>query len=300
MCFIYKSGDLILDVLVTGAAGYIGSHVCKLLKEQGHIVTGWDTCIHDDMNDISKYVDYFDTRDVTDPYANGEFDAVVHLAGRNTVGPSLLEPAEYYRVNIMGTSNMLDTVKSPHFIFASTSSAWEMKSPYARSKVAAEDVIKEKADGYTIFRFFNVSGSDGINRQLGVPSHLIRVAALACLDEHPKVDVFGSDYDTRDGTCIRDYIHVVDIANAIVKAVHEGPMNTPYECLGSNQGWSVLEVLSNMEKVTGKKIEINICNRRDGDAISSVVDTLSDYATLTKTMEDMCLDQYNLESARVA
>lgn len=288
-----------MKVLVTGATGYIGSHVCKLLKEHGHYVEGWDTNIHGEHNDVSMYLDTFENLDVTDTYGvHGTYDAVVHLAGRSVVPDSLKEPTEYYRVNAMGTANMLDKVKTPNFIFASTSSAWEMASPYAKSKVAAEDIIKEKASGYTIFRFFNVSGTDGVNRQLGAPSHLIRVAAMASAGKFANINIYGNDYDTRDGTCIRDYIHVVDLASAIVKAVENGPLNTPYECLGSNTGYSVLEVLDTMEKVTGKKLERIISGRREGDAVASVVDKLSNYATLTKTIEDMCLDQYNLEISK--
>lgn len=289
------TGDYIMNVLVTGATGYIGSHVSKILHERGHNVTGWDTNIHGEHNNVSQYLHTFDTRDITDPYASGNFDAVVHLAGRSVVPQSLKEPTEYYRVNAMGTANMLDKVNTPHFIFASTSSAWEMASPYAKSKVAAEDIIKEKASGYTIFRFFNVSGTDGVNRQLGAPSHLIRVAAMACVNESPEINIFGDDYDTRDGTCIRDYIHILDLAGAIVRAVEQGPTNTPYECLGSNEGYSVNDVLDTMEKVTGKTIKRNIKGRREGDAVASVVDTLSDYCILTKSLEDMCSDQYKLE-----
>ena len=283
-----------MKVLVTGATGYIGSHVCKLLKQHGHYVSAWDINIHGEYNDIMAYCDEFKHYDVTKD-VRGDYDAVVHLAGRSVVPDSLREPTEYYRVNVMGTANLLDRVKTPHILFASTSSAWEMASPYARSKVAAEDVIKEKASGYTIFRFFNVSGTDGINRQLGVPTHLIRVAAMVAADKLPNIEIFGSDYPTRDGTCIRDYIHVVDLASAIVKAVETGPQNTPYECLGSNHGWSVLEVLDTMERVTGKQLNKQLAPRREGDAVASVVDNLSNFVTLTKTIEDMCLDQYNLE-----
>jgi len=283
------------NVLVTGATGYIGSHVCKMLKEHGHHVTGWDTNIHGEYNDISDYCPDWYNIDITDPQIGGKFDAVVHLAGRSVVPQSMSEPTEYYRVNAMGTANMLDNVSTDHFIFASTSSAWEMASPYAKSKVAAEDIIKEKANGYTIFRFFNVSGTDGVNRQLGAPTHLIRVAAMVAANKLPKISIYGNDYPTRDGTCIRDYIHILDLTNAIVNAVETGPANTPYECLGSNEGYSVLEVLDCMEKVTGIKIEQEIAPRREGDATASVVDDLSNLVTLTKTLEDMCLDQYNLE-----
>jgi len=287
-----------MKVLVTGASGYIGSHVCKLFKEQGHTVIGWDTEIHGETNLVAAYCDEYYNIDVTGQYVGGIYDAVVHLAGRSVVPQSLLEPTEYYRVNVMGTDNLLNKVKTPHVLFASTSSAWEMASPYARSKVAAEDVIKEKADGYTIFRFFNVSGTDGVNRQLGDPTHLIRIAAEAASGRRDKVEIYGTDYDTRDGTCIRDYIHVVDLAGAIVTAVERGPANTPYECLGSNVGYSVREVIDTMQKVTGKQLNIIEAPRREGDAVSSVVDTLSEHVTLTKTIEEMCNDQYELELRR--
>jgi UDP-glucose 4-epimerase len=284
-----------MKVLVTGASGYIGSHVCKLLKQRNHHVTGWDTEIHGETNNVDAYCDQYANIDVTSTNISGEYDAVVHLAGRSVVPDSLKEPTEYYRVNIMGTSNILDRIKTPHLLFASTSSAWELASPYAISKVAAEDVIKEKADGYTIFRFFNVSGTDGVNKQLGAPTHLIRVAAEHAAGKRDKIEIYGTDYNTKDGTCIRDYVHVIDLANAIVNAVESGPTNTPYECIGSNTGYSVLDVLDTMEKVTNIKLNRILADRREGDAETCIVDNLSSYVKLTKNIEDMCLDQYQLE-----
>lgn len=283
-----------MKVLVTGASGYIGSHVCRILKEHGHHVTGWDLQIHGEYNDVSSYCDVYQIYDVTE-YVCGNFDAVVHLAGRSVVPESMIQPTEYYRVNIMGTDNIVQRINTPHVLFASTSSAWEMASPYARSKVAAEDVIKEKAKGYTIFRFFNVSGTDGVNHQLGRATHLIRVAAEVAAGRRSHLEIYGTDYPTRDGTCIRDYVHVVDLANAIVNGVESGPVNTPYECLGSNVGYSVWDVVNTMRQVTGHKIPTIIAPRRDGDAVSCVVEKLSNLIKLEKTIEDMCLDQYKLE-----
>ncbi|MBE26548.1 MAG: UDP-glucose 4-epimerase GalE [Saprospirales bacterium] len=284
-----------MRVLVTGATGYIGSHVCKLLSEHGHEVWGFDKNIHGEYNDVEKYCHKFWIQDIMDKFLHGRADAVVHLAGRSVVPDSLKEPSEYYRVNVMGTKNAVEKLQHDHFLFASTSAAWEMASPYARSKVAAEDVIKEKANGHTIFRFFNVSGTDGVHRQLGVPTHLIRVAAMVAAGKIPDLKIFGTDYATRDGTCIRDYIHVVDLATAIVNAVERGPANTPYECLGSNTGFTVREVIDTMQEVTGKKLNIIEAPRREGDAVTSVVDKLSKLVTLNKSIQDMCLDQYKLE-----
>lgn len=292
-----------MNVLVTGASGYIGSHVCKKLAEHGHSIEGWDINIHGEYNNVSHYCTRILHRDFTSVRWYELWmkpDAIVHLGGRSVVPTSMKEPTEYYRVNTMGTANLIDMFEkwNPHLIFASTSSGFAMVSPYARSKVAAEDIIKEKCDKYTIFRFFNVSGTDGVNRQLGDASHLIRRAAMAAANKLEHISIYGTDYDTRDGTCIRDYVHVDDLSNAIVKAVESKPMNTPYECLGSKTGYTVYEVLDTMEKVTGKKIKKMEAPRREGDSECNIVDNLSSLIKLEKTLDIMCKDQYNLERGR--
>ena len=136
-----------MKVIVTGATGYIGSHVCKLLKEYGHEVHGFDMNIHGEYNDVEAYCDKFWIQNIHDKWLHGWADAVVHLAGLSLVGPSMAEPTKYYHANIMGTKNVVENIRTDHVLFAGTSSAWEMASPYAKSKVLAEDVIKEKANG---------------------------------------------------------------------------------------------------------------------------------------------------------
>lgn len=286
-----------MKVLVTGASGYIGAHVCKLLHEHGHVVTGWDIEFHGEHNDVSAWCDSYEKVDVTDSNLSGDFDAIVHLAGRSVVPESFAEPTEYYRINVMGTANMIDCFPDVgNFVFASTSAISCLNNPYAISKLAAEHVIKERSIGHTIFRFFNVSGTDGLNRQLGEATHLIRVAAQVAAGVRSELEVYGTDYDTRDGTCLRDYIHVCDLSAAIVKAVETGPANSNYECLGTNNGFSVLEVVEKMKQVTNKEIPVKLARRRPGDSPANLVDTISDYINLSYNLGDMCYSQFMLES----
>ena len=286
-------------VLVTGATGYIGAHLCKILHQNNVEVEAVDANIHESSNDVSAYVKKFTELDVTQSIpkriSNKKYDAVVHLAGMSTVGDSWINPFEFYRVNIMGTAIVASTINTDHFIFASTASAWGMDSPYARSKVAAEDVIKQICANYTIFRFFNVSGSDGEFKQQDQPTHLIRLAAQVAAGKRETLTINGDDYDTPDGTCVRDYVHVVDLCNSILTAIDSGPKNTPHESLGSNTGHSVHEVVRAMQHTTGEKVPVVIGPRRPGDTPICVVDNPSDYNVVTKTLEDMCVDQYNLE-----
>jgi UDP-glucose 4-epimerase len=287
-----------MKILVTGCNGYIGSHVVERLKQQGHHLTGWDIDFHGESNNVLHYLDSFSYTDVTDVNISGEFDAVVHLAGLSIVPDSIKWPYGYYRTNIQGTETVVNRIKCDHILFASTSSAWEMASPYARSKVAAEDVIRQFSNNYTIFRFFNVSGTNGTFRQLGEATHLIRVAAEVAAGKREYLSIYGTDYPTRDGTCIRDYVHVLDLADAIAESIDRGALNTPYECIGSNIGFSVLEVINTMRKVTNHPIPTKTTGPRSGDAVSSVVDNLSKLITLNRTIEDMCLSQYHLELSK--
>ena len=286
-----------LKVLVTGCTGYIGSHLCKVLFEAGHNITGLDV-EWKKHNDVTKYCHRILIKDVTRHVIDEDYDVIVHLAGLIQVEESVALPTRYYATNLGGTVNMLRQGFNgqPHFIFASTAGAFDAQSPYARSKLAAEDVIKEQSDNYTIFRFFNVAGSDGMHRQVGRASHLIRIAAEAAAGKRDYMYMYGDDYDTEDGTCVRDYIHVVDLVNAIRDTIKHGAFNTPYECIGSGKGYSVKEVIKTMKEVTGKDFLVKTAARRDGDPASLAITNQFNLLHPQYNLRDMCLSAYRVET----
>ena len=289
-----------LKVLITGVTGYIGSHLAKVLYEAGHHIVGLDL-EWKKHNDVSRYCHRILIKDVTKHICDEDYDVIVHLAGLIQVEESVAHPTKYYSTNLGGTVNMLrqNINGQPHFIFASTAGAFDAQSPYARSKLAAEDVIKEKSSNYTIFRFFNVAGSDGMHRQVGRASHLIRIAAEAAAGKRDYINIFGEDYDTPDGSCVRDYIHVVDLVNAIRDTIKHGPFNTPYECIGSGKGYSVKEVVQAMKDVTGQDFTVKMAGRRDGDPASLAIDNQFNLLHPQYQLKDMCLSAYNIENKKV-
>jgi UDP-glucose 4-epimerase len=292
--------EKVLKVLITGVTGYIGSHLAKVLYEAGHKITGLDI-EWKKHNDVSRYCHRILIKDVTKHVCDEDYDVIVHLAGLIQVEESVAHPTKYYSTNLGGTVNMLrqNINGEPHFIFASTAGAFDAQSPYARSKLAAEDVIKEKSKNYTIFRFFNVAGSDGMHRQVGRASHLIRIAAEAAAGKRDYMSIYGEDYDTPDGSCVRDYIHVVDLVNAIRDTIKHGPFNTPYECIGSGKGYSVKEVVQAMKDVTGQDFTVKMAGRRDGDPASLAIDNQFNLLHPQYQLKDMCLSAYNIENRKV-
>ena len=292
--------EKVLKVLITGVTGYIGSHLAKVLFEAGHHVVGLDI-EWKKHNDVSRYCHRILIKDVTKHVCDEDYDVIVHLAGLIQVEESVAHPTKYYSTNLGGTVNMLrqNINGEPHFIFASTAGAFDAQSPYARSKLAAEDVIKEKSKNYTIFRFFNVAGSDGMHRQVGRASHLIRIAAETAAGKRDYMSIYGEDYDTPDGSCVRDYIHVVDLVNAIRDTIKHGPFNTPYECIGSGKGYSVKEVVQAMKDVTGQDFTVKMAGRRDGDPASLAIDNQFNLLHPQYQLKDMCLSAYNIEKRKV-
>lgn len=284
-----------MSILVTGATGYIGSHVCKILHDNGIKFDALDRDTN--KNNIFDLCDNFFEMDVLEELPKHDYDVVIHLAGLISVEESTQKPWMYYNNNLNGTKKVLDAYPNAHILFAGTAASFANECPYALSKTAAEEIIRESAKNYTIFRFFNVAGSDGTNGQFGASTHLIRIASECAAGSRSEMSIFGDDYDTYDGTCVRDYIHVVDLANAIVNSINN-PANTAYECLGLEKGTSVKDVIETMKKVTDIDFKVNQSGRRDGDAASLIVEGKSKYLEPKHTLEDMCLSAYIFEKDR--
>ena len=285
-------------VLVTGCNGYIGSHVVKALAEAGCEVSGMDN--KKSVNDVSKYLtgefDYYH-RDVSD-HSHGHlyYDVVIHLAGLISVEESTQNPWKYFTNNTEGTCNILTNYEAENFIFASTAAAFNPISPYAQSKLMAESLVKTMANNYTIFRFFNVAGNNGEFRQIGDATHLIRIAAETAAGKRDHMKIYGNDWETRDGTCIRDYVHVMDLVECILKAI-EVPANTDYECIGSGIGYTVNEVIDVMKDVSGINFNTEYAPRRPGDAAEILIPAhqKSKYFYGNRTLEQMCESAYKME-----
>jgi UDP-glucose 4-epimerase len=285
-------------ILVTGGAGYIGSHTAHACVDAGFEVT-----VLDDLSTGSEAAIPASARfvrgDIADRalldrlFAENDFSAVLHFAGRIVVPESVENPIKYYRENTVVTLGLLDAMvaaKIPAIIFSSTAAVYQPRedgaplgeeaekvplSPYGQSKLMTEAMIRDigAAHGLAagILRYFNVAGADPKGRTgQSTPNatHLLKVASQVATGQRSHMDIFGEDYDTRDGTCIRDYIHVSDLADAHVKTLdhvlrHGGQVTL--NC-GYGRGSTVKEVIAAAEAVTGAKIDARPAPRRAGDA----------------------------------
>ena len=272
-------------VLITGNSGYIGSHLSKMLMDtMKYEVYGLD------IRDPQYALNRFYRQDINRQFSlDEEFDAVIHLAALVNVGESEQIPIQYYITNLNGTMNVINKVKTKNFIFASTGAAVGCESAYGISKRAAEDVVKEycthhnKKD-YTIFRFYNVIGTTVVppTNPDGLMYNLMKAR------ETGEFTIFGNDYDTRDGTCVRDYVHVMEICDALKQAI-EKPSNQ-IECLGHGVGRTVGEIVDLFRRVNNIP-NINLLTkigpRRKGDLAVSVLDNVSPYMKELYSFEDL-------------
>tara|TARA_X000001316_G_C919359_1_gene33474 strand:- start:605 stop:1465 length:861 start_codon:yes stop_codon:yes gene_type:complete len=285
-----------MRLLVTGATGYIGSHFVKTAAEAGHSILAAD--YNWNQNDISEYTKRFFNWDIrVESKHIHNIDKVVHIAAKTKVPESVKNPYDYYLTNVIGTANVAKSLIDPvdHFIYCSTGSAFEPESnPYAGSKYAGELVAKQYCDRTSVVRFYNVSGNDGMSKFDDEYSHLIRKAAAVVNGKFDKLYIHGTDYDTRDGTCIRNYTHIKDITDSLLRIVENDPTNE-IDCLGSPNGYTVKEVIDTMRSVSNTQFEVVETSRRDGDVDISTVPYESKYFKEEKTLEDMCLDALKYE-----
>ena len=272
-------------ILITGNSGYIGSHLSKMLMDTlKYEVHGLD------IREPQQAMNRFYRQDINRLFTiNEEFDAVIHLAALVNVGESEQIPIQYYITNLNGTMNVINKVKTKNFIFASTGAADGCESAYGISKRAAEDVVKEfctkhRPTPYTIFRFYNVIGSDGFppTNPDGLMYNLIKAR------ETGEFTIFGTDYErTSDGTCVRDYVHVNEICDALMQAI-EKPSNS-IECLGHGVGYTVKEIVDLFQKVNDVDFDVIKGPRRKGDIEVSVLENVSPYMRNLYTMEELLL-----------
>ncbi|BBI18257.1 UDP-glucose 4-epimerase GalE [Neochlamydia sp. S13] len=281
-------------VLVTGGAGFIGSTVNKLLHE-----ASYDTVILDNLSQGKRNRVKWGTfieGDMSNPlllkklFANHQFDAVMHFAAFINVGESVHSPEKYYINNVSHTLNLLECIKEfsvKAFIFSSSAAVYGLPkanfisedhpthpiNPYGETKLTIEKILDDMDRAYGIksakLRYFNAAGGDPegkIKNDFSASSNLIPIVLQAILDNRP-VTVFGKDYPTPDGTCLRDYIHIYDLATAHIRAMEKLLAGGPTEIynLGNGKGFSVQEVLLAAEKVTKQKIQVIEGPRRPGD-----------------------------------
>ncbi|ODV54805.1 MULTISPECIES: UDP-glucose 4-epimerase GalE [Lysinibacillus] len=298
-------------ILVVGGAGYIGSHFVKeLVKTQDVVILdnlstghGWAVdaraiFIQGDLGDPATVQHIFDTYKI---------EAVLHFAAYSLVGESVINPLKYYENNVVATLNLLKMMKQNQinkFIFSSTAATYGMPSvdiideetptypinPYGQSKLMVEQILADFAQSYgmkfVVLRYFNAAGAyetAEIGECHNPETHLIPIILQHLGGQRESISVFGTDYDTPDGTCIRDYIHVTDLANAhllALEALLENRIETATYNLGNGHGYSVKEVIETCEGITGKKAKVQYVERRSGDPARLVANANKIYSEL--------------------
>jgi UDP-glucose 4-epimerase len=286
----------VMTVLVTGGAGYIGSHMVHALVDAGervvvldNLTTGFDWAVAKGVPLVVG--ESGDQARVAALIAEHKVDAVIHFAASIVVPDSVADPLGYYRNNTVNSRALIETaVKGGvrHFIFSSTAAVYGNParvpvreddptipmSPYGSSKLMTEIMLRDAGAAYglrhVILRYFNVAGADPLGRtgqSTKGATHLIKVAVESALGRRPKMDVFGTDYPTPDGTCIRDYIHVSDLVRAHLDALtylRGGGASVTLNC-GYGRGFSVIEVIETVKRVSGVDFKVEIAQRRAGD-----------------------------------
>ncbi len=329
-----------MSILVTGGAGYIGSHTVIDLVENG-----FDPVIADNLcnskfeavkrvrelagRDVKFYeYDLTDRALVEDIFEKESFDAVIHFAGLKAVGESCEKPLEYFSNNIVNTLNILTVMREhgvKNFVFSSSATVYgqpesvpiredfplSVTNPYGRTKLMIEDILRDvyaadKSMNIALLRYFNPIGAHKSGRigedPGGIPNNLMPYVSQVAIGKLEKLKVFGNDYPTRDGTGVRDYIHVLDLARAhslAVAKLRENPGLVTYN-IGTGKGYSVLEIVRAFEKASGKKVPYEIVGRRSGD----IAECYADPSLAEREMgfrcrydlDEMCADTWRWQS----
>ena len=318
-----------MKVLVTGGAGYIGSHTVVLLHEAGYDVVVVDNLSNsktESLNRVEKitgkktklYVaDLVDAVATDEIFAKERPDAVIHFAGLKAVGESVAIPLSYYRNNLVSTFNILDSMKKygcKKIVFSSSATVYGVPktvpidetfplsatNPYGRTKLMIEEILRDlyvsdNTFDIAILRYFNPIGAheSGLIGEdpKGIPNNLLPFVAQVAVGKRPMLSVFGNDYPTHDGTGVRDYIHVVDLARGHIKAIEKlctNPGLVTYN-LGTGNGYSVLDIVKAFEKASGVKVPYKIVDRRPGDVAEC-------YANPDKAREELgWVAEYGIE-----
>lgn len=331
-----------MAILVTGGAGFIGSHTCVELLNAGYEIVVVDNYYNANPKSLERVkeltgkdfksyeCDIRDSEGMDKIFKENKIDAVIHFAGLKAVGESCQKPIEYYDNNIGGTLKLCDVMRNngcKNIVFSSSATVYGMKNvsplketmktggttnPYGTTKYMIEIILEDiyKSDNewnVTLLRYFNPIGAHESGRigenPSGIPNNLMPYITQVAIGKRPFLSVYGNDYDTPDGTCIRDYIHVVDLADGHVKAVNnilDGKKGVQIFNLGTGKGYSVLDIVKAFSKAYGKELPYKIAPRRPGDLAVCFSDPTKAKKVLgweaKRGIDDMCRDSWNWQS----
>lgn len=329
-----------MKILVTGGAGFIGSHTILELLNEGHDVVVLDNLANSKEEALERVkeltgkslvfekLDLLDVDGMDRLFQKHSIDAVIHFAGLKAVGESVEKPLLYYENNVTGTVNLCNVMANhgvKRMVFSSSATVYgnpaespiteqselSATNPYGQTKLTIEYIFRDICRSDTewkvsLLRYFNPVGAHESGKigedPSGVPNNLMPYVTQVAVGKRARLSVFGSDYPTHDGTGVRDYIHVVDLAKGHLKALENLEKETGAEAynLGTGQGSSVLDVIKTFERVTGKKVPYELTDRRPGDAAVCYADPSKAKARLgwetEKTLEEMCRDAWNWQT----
>jgi UDP-glucose 4-epimerase len=329
-----------MNILVTGGAGYIGSHTCVELLNAGYDIIVVDSFVNSKPEALKRvseitgkefpvyHIDLLEKKQLEEVFSNHSIDAVIHFAGLKAVGESVVIPLRYYHNNITSTLILCEVMQAygvKKMVFSSSAAVYgtservpisedfplQATNPYGRTKLMIEEILRDLyiADNewsIALLRYFNPIGAHPSGQigedPNGIPNNLMPYITQVAVGKLKELRVFGNDYPTVDGTGVRDYIHVVDLAIGHVRALEKVMNTTGVEAynLGTGRGYSVLELVSAFEKVTGIKIPYKIVDRRPGDVAICYADPTKAKEELgwvaTRGIEEMCRDAWRWQS----